>query len=153
MFEGEVKEAIDRSVLCWLATVDAEGQPNVSPKEIFCAEGPDTLLIAEIASPVSRRNLAVNHRVCVSFVDVFRQKGYKVNGDARLILSDTPEFERRAGPLLAMAGTAFTLRGLIEVAAHRVSPIIAPSYRLFPDRTEADQIKRAYQTYGVRAVE
>jgi hypothetical protein len=76
-----------------------------------------------------------------------------VNGDARLLEAATSEFQDRAGPLLAMAGTAFTLRGRIEVEAHRVSPIIAPSYRLFPDRTEADQIKRAYQTYGVRAVE
>ncbi|WP_353245052.1 pyridoxamine 5'-phosphate oxidase family protein, partial [Limnohabitans sp.] len=30
-----VQEAARRSVLCWLATVDAEGQPNVSPKEVW----------------------------------------------------------------------------------------------------------------------
>ena len=58
MFTGEVRQAVDRSVLCWLATVDADGQPNVSPKEIFCAIDDVTLLIAEIASPVSRRNIA-----------------------------------------------------------------------------------------------
>lgn len=31
-----LRAAIETSVLCWLATVDADGQPNVSPKEIFC---------------------------------------------------------------------------------------------------------------------
>lgn len=30
----DVLRCIDRSVLCWLATVDAQGRPNVYPKEI-----------------------------------------------------------------------------------------------------------------------
>lgn len=29
----------NRSVLCWLATCDAQGQPNVSPKEVFAQKG------------------------------------------------------------------------------------------------------------------
>ena len=31
-----VLEDLDRAVLCWLATVDEDMVPNVSPKEIFC---------------------------------------------------------------------------------------------------------------------
>ncbi len=153
MFTGEVKDAVDRAVLCWLATVDGEGQPNVSPKEIFCAHGETELLIAEIASPVSRRNIEENPKVCVSFVDVFRQKGYKVYGDARVVLANTDEFEEIAGPLLAMAGTAFHLRGVIRVEAIRVMPIVAPSYQQFPDRDEAEMVRQAFKTYGVRSVE
>lgn len=38
MFTKEVKEYIERSVLCWLATVDAAGHPNVSTKEVFSAK-------------------------------------------------------------------------------------------------------------------
>jgi uncharacterized protein len=34
-----LRAAIGTSVLCWLATVDADGQPNVSPKEIICTPG------------------------------------------------------------------------------------------------------------------
>jgi predicted pyridoxine 5'-phosphate oxidase superfamily flavin-nucleotide-binding protein len=34
-----LRAAIETSVLCRLATVDADGQPNVSPKEIFCTLG------------------------------------------------------------------------------------------------------------------
>ena len=30
-----VQAARARSVLCWLATVDAQGQPNVSPQEVW----------------------------------------------------------------------------------------------------------------------
>lgn len=31
----EVREAVERSVLCWLATADESGQSNVSPKEVL----------------------------------------------------------------------------------------------------------------------
>ncbi len=35
MLSIQMKESAARSVLCWLATIDETGQPNVSPKEIF----------------------------------------------------------------------------------------------------------------------
>ncbi|WP_458146150.1 pyridoxamine 5'-phosphate oxidase family protein [Bradyrhizobium sp. UFLA05-109] len=64
-----LRTAIDASVLCWLATVDAEGQPNVSPKEIFCmGEGANEVLVAEIASPVTRRNVSGHPKVCLSAI-------------------------------------------------------------------------------------
>nr|MCU0806126.1 pyridoxamine 5'-phosphate oxidase family protein [Burkholderiales bacterium] len=57
MLTDDVLDFIRRSVLCWLATVDANGTPNVSPKEVFCAHGREGVLIANIASPTSVRNL------------------------------------------------------------------------------------------------
>jgi predicted pyridoxine 5'-phosphate oxidase superfamily flavin-nucleotide-binding protein len=83
MLTPDLQTAAQTSILCGLATVDADGQPNVSPKEIFAVFDPEHLVIANIASPTSVRNIAVNPRVCVSFVDVFVQKGFKVLGTAR----------------------------------------------------------------------
>ncbi|WP_296040456.1 pyridoxamine 5'-phosphate oxidase family protein [uncultured Agrobacterium sp.] len=34
---------IANSVLCWLATVDADGTPNVTPKEISSSYGDDRI--------------------------------------------------------------------------------------------------------------
>jgi predicted pyridoxine 5'-phosphate oxidase superfamily flavin-nucleotide-binding protein len=79
MLSSEVLNYASRSVLCWLATVDENGQPNVSPKEIFAVFDSEHLVIANIASPMSVRNIGVNPRVCVSFIDVFVQKGFKVH--------------------------------------------------------------------------
>jgi len=45
-----VREAARRSVLCWLATVDAEGQPNVSPKEIWAIADDAHVVVANIAT-------------------------------------------------------------------------------------------------------
>ena len=150
MFTAAVREDIQNSVLCWLATVSGDAQPNVSPKEVFCAHGEASLLIAEIASPTSLRNLADNPKVCVSLVDVFRQRGFKLLGHATVVLPEQPRFEAIGGELLAMAGPDFTVRAIIEVTVTQIQRIWAPSYARFPDRTVETQMDNGYKTYGVR---
>ena len=58
--------------LCWLATVDTDGVPSATPKEMFATSGEDRLVIADIASSNSVRNIRENPSVCISFVDIFR---------------------------------------------------------------------------------
>ncbi|MET3614489.1 putative pyridoxine 5'-phosphate oxidase superfamily flavin-nucleotide-binding protein [Rhizobium aquaticum] len=140
---------VSASVLCWLATADAEGHPNVSPKEMFTTLGDDSLVIADIASPRSVANIRINPRVCVSFVDVFRQRGFKVEGKASLVEQGHPSFETVAADLLQMAGPDFPIRAVIVVAIDKVSRIWAPSYRLFPERSLEERMQAAYDTYGV----
>ena len=143
MLPPDLLKFAERSVLCWLATVDEMGQPNVSPKEIFAPFDDCHLVIANIASPNSVRNLLKNPLVCVSFIDVFVQKGFKVMGSAQNIGPQEP--------LQALAGPRFPLRSVIVVKASAVEPIIAPSYHLYPvETTEQSQIELALRTYGVR---
>jgi uncharacterized protein len=150
MLTPEAIACAKASVLCWLATVDANGQPNVSPKELFAPFDQCHLVIANIASPTTVRNLAHSERVCLSFIDVFVQKGYKVLGSARNIASNAPDFAHWAAPLLPLAGTRFKIHSVIVVRVDALEPIVAPSYRLYPDTTtEASQIASAMQTYGV----
>lgn len=150
MLTAEVKNSIEQSVLCWLATVSKDGTPNVSPKEIFLADDDTHLLIAHIASSGSVQNIRSNPNVCVSFIDVFVQKGYKLVGHATLILDDDPTFGRRAVSLKRKAGAAFKVRAVIAVEVHEVQPILAPSYRFYPQTSEQEQIERAHPTYGVQ---
>jgi hypothetical protein len=149
MLTDDVLDFIHRSVLCWLATVDAGGTPNVSPKEVFCAHGREGVLIANIASPTSVRNLRTNPRVCVSFVDVFVQRGYKLVGDAEVVSPADARFASLQAPLAEITGGVFPIRGVIVVRATAVEPIVAPSYRLIAGTTEQSQIDAAMRTYGV----
>ena len=66
----EIRKSIERSVLCWLATASKEGTPNVSPKEAFTMFGEDAIIIANIASPQTIKNIHENRKVCLSFIDV-----------------------------------------------------------------------------------
>jgi len=80
MMTETVKKYIDKAVLCWLATCDENGIPNVSPKEMFTYIGNTTLLIANLASPNSISNIQINPNVCISFIDISVQKGFKLQG-------------------------------------------------------------------------
>ena len=149
-FAPDVRHAAERSVLCWLATVDAAGQPNVTPKEVFAVADDDHLVIANIASPGSAANVAQNPKVCVSFVDVFVQKGFKVVGVASDVQPSDAAFARWVEPLRALAGDRYPIRSVIVVRVTAVEAIVAPSYWLFPsERTEASQVDAALRAYGV----
>lgn len=140
---------IENSVLCWLATVDQAGTPNVTPKEIFSCHGDDHIVVADIASTNTVRNIGSHPSVCVSFIDVFRQRGFKVVGTARIIGPEQPEFPVFGADLLQMAGSDFPIRNVIAIRIERVSRIWAPSYTLRPDQTEEEKMQSAYETYGV----
>lgn len=145
-----VHQAARTSVLCWLATVDADGQPNVSPKEVWAIADDQHVVVANIAAPVSVRNIAQQPQVCLSFVDVLVQKGFKLQGTAREVLPADADYAAWAMPLLAMAGERIPVRSVLVVTVHSVQPIVAPSYWLFPDTTtEASQVEAARRTYAL----
>ena len=138
-------------VLCWLATADAEGQPNVSPKEVFAVVDEQHLVIAHIASPISVRNIQQNPKVCVSLIDIFVQKGWKLIGTAQYVNARDEAFHDHAKPLIGMAGDKFNIQGVMVVEVMQAHPILAPSYRFYPDSTtESAQIEAAMKTYGAR---
>jgi predicted pyridoxine 5'-phosphate oxidase superfamily flavin-nucleotide-binding protein len=139
------------SVLCWLATVDPAGVPNVTPKEIFTNHGDDRILIADIASSNSVRNIRLQPNVCVSFIDIFRQRGFKIVGKAKIIPPEAEDFVTLGAELLRMAGEDFLIRNVISFGIDRISRIWAPSYTLFPDRTDKERMQSAYAAYGVRS--
>ena len=151
VLSAAVREMARRSVLCWLATVDAQGQPNVSPKEVWVITDDEHVAVAHIASPVSTRNIAQQPQVCLSFVDVFVQKGFKLTGIAREVHANHPEFSALAAPLLAMVGPRFTIRSVLLIRVQTVAAIVAPSYRFYPsETTEQSQVDSALQTYGIQ---
>lgn len=149
----EIQEVINNLVLCWLATVDEQGQPNVSPKELFLARGEQELIIAHIASPQSIKNIQQNPQVCVSLIDVFVQKGYKIKGTASLIFKADASYQSHLQLFQQVYGTAFPITAFIRINVQEVSPIVAPSYAFFPEKTtEQAQIKSALEAYQVRAL-
>ena len=145
----EIKEYIDRSVLCWLATVSADHVPNVSPKEIFNYDGMDNIIIANIASPQTVRNIKQNSNVCVSFIDILIQKGFQIKGQAEIIGKTNSEFSEMKKILTNMTDGKFPFTTITKITVSQVKPIVAPKYILYPETTEKEQIENAKKTYGI----
>ncbi len=145
----EIKESISRSVLCWLATVSAENVPNVSPKEIYSDYEADKIIVANIASPQTVRNIKQNNNVCISFIDILVQKGFQIKGKAKIIKKAATEFSDMEKILTKMTGGNFPFTTITEITVEHVKPIIAPKYILYPETTEAEQIESAKKIYGL----
>ncbi|CAL2105833.1 putative _PNPOx domain-containing protein [Tenacibaculum sp. 190524A02b] len=144
----EIKKAIDQSVLCWLATVSKEGIPNVSPKEVFNYFEDNSIIVANIASPQTIKNIKYNTSICISFIDILVQKGFQINGKATLVDSSNSDFEVMEKVLLKITEGKFPFKSITHITIEKVKPIIAPKYILYPDTTEEEQISSALNTYG-----
>lgn len=147
MLTSEIKKYIDKSILCWLATVSKDLEPNVSPKELFTYDDDATLLIANIASPHSAANIKSNPKVCVSFIDVLVQKGYKIKGEAKIIEKTDELFFAKSKILTDRYTDLFPFVSIIEIKITKVAAILAPSYVFFPETKESDQIDCAVKAY------
>ncbi|MPV86870.1 pyridoxamine 5'-phosphate oxidase family protein [Ostreibacterium oceani] len=145
MLTDQVKNMINRSVLCWLAT-SHDNQPNVSPKEIFTYHD-DRLIIANIASPQSVNNIQQNNAVCVSFIDILSQKGYKVTGTAQIIMPNDNAFTPLHSVFSPMVQDKFTILSMIDITPTAIYPILAPSYTYYPDTSEIAMIEQAKAAY------
>jgi len=144
-----VRASIDKSVLCWLATASSDHLPNVSPKEIFCAYGSDQIIVANIASPQSVRNIQQNPQVCLSFIDILVQKGFQLKGKARIVRKADAEFPDMAALLTALTGGKFPFASLTCITIEQIKPIIAPRYLLYPETTEEEQVESTRKVYGM----
>ncbi len=153
ILDAKVKHSMDESVLCWLATADSEGQPNCSPKEIFTYFGGSQVIIANIASPGSVKNILCNPAVCISFVHVFKQRGFQLKGQAQYYTA--PEVQQHESGseqlsiLRELAGELFPIQGLFVINIESAQEIISPGYYLTPGATEQSQVESAKKVYGI----
>lgn len=149
MLTSEIKKYIDKSVLCWLATATPDGVPNVSPKEVFTYFEEAYIIIANIASPQSVRNIQNNPDVCIGFINIFIQKGFQVKGKAEIINKTAPEYNRMKDSLLHITKGKYPFPSITKVLVEQTKNIIAPKYFLYPETTEKQQIESAMETYGM----
>lgn len=145
-----IRKSIEDSVLCWLATSTPTGEPNVSPKEVFTPYGENNIIIANIASPNTVKNIELNEKVCISFINIFVQKGYQIKGKARIVKKDTAEFPEMEQLLLKITEGKFPFQSITQIEIEQAKPIIAPKYLLYPETTEEQQIESALLTYGLK---
>ena len=81
---NELQEFI-KGKLGWVATVDAAGMPNVTPKGTIRVLDESTLIFADLFSLKTRENLKHNPNVAVTLADHERVIGYQFKGQAELI--------------------------------------------------------------------
>ncbi len=112
-------------------------------------DGNGRIIVAHIASPQTVRNIESDPRVCLSFIDVFTQKGHKVWGTAKILQESSERYPEQKSNLAQLIGDTFRILAVIEVEPTEIEDIIAPSYRMFPDATTSMMVQQSLATYKV----
>lgn len=101
MMTPGMMQVVREQRLGFVATVNADGTPNLSPKGTFAVVDAATVAFAEIRSPGTLRNLATNPAAEVNFVDALTRRGCRLFGTGRIVRRDDPGFDGLL-PLLAL---------------------------------------------------
>jgi len=83
----QIKELIETNRIAYVATVDKNGAPNVSPKSTFSILDDETIVFAEMMSTRSRENLLNNKKVAIYFYSPATNRGCQVKGVAEMLNS------------------------------------------------------------------
>jgi uncharacterized protein len=83
----DMKRVVREQRLGYVATVSADGRPNVSPKGSLTVWDDTHLVFADIESPNTIRNLTANGSCEVNVVDPMTRKGYRFQGKATVLRS------------------------------------------------------------------
>lgn len=133
--------------LGYVATVCADGTPNLSPKGTTTVWDDDHLVFADICSPGTVANLERNPAIEVNVVDPIARRGYRFKGRATIV-TDGPEFAAgldfyRRVQALDEAIVA-RIRAIVLIAVERAAPLISPIYDLGVTQSEVEARYRAY---------
>ena len=93
-----MKVLVEEQRLGFVATICAEGTPNLSPKGTTAVWDDDHLVFADICSPGTIANLRANPALEINVVDVFARKGFRFKSRGEVV-SDGPRFEEHSNSI------------------------------------------------------
>jgi hypothetical protein len=76
VLSDDLRRVVDEQRLGFIATVNADGTPNLSPRGTLAVWNDDTLIFAAIRSPRTPRNLRSSPVVAIHVVDPMLPGGY-----------------------------------------------------------------------------
>jgi len=124
-----MKQVVEQQRLGFVASVCADGTPNLSPKGTLSVLDDDHLMFADIRSPGTVANLRGNPSIEVNVVDPLVRKGYRFKGRAE-VLESGAAFER----LVAVFGSRGLfdaprrIRAIVVIRVAQAAPLISPGY-------------------------
>jgi uncharacterized protein len=122
----DMKRVVEEQQLGFVATVCADGSPNLSPKGTLAVWDDDHLIFADICSPGTIANLAANPSVEINVVDPLVRKGYRFKGTAR-VFGDGPDYDAGLG-FYARRGSTSAKPHIVLVKVERAAELISPAY-------------------------
>ena len=143
LLTDEVKRLVQEQRLGYVATVSANGAPNVSPKGSLTVLDDDHLVFADVESPRTVQNLLTNPKTEVNVVDPFARRGYRFRGTGEVLHSGTTywkvlEMYREEGADIRR------IRAVVIIEVTEIAPLVSPVYTL---GVTEEEVRRLWQEY------
>jgi predicted pyridoxine 5'-phosphate oxidase superfamily flavin-nucleotide-binding protein len=149
---ADMKAIIRGTILCFAATTNADGSPNLSPKGTLSVHDDDRLVFANIASPGTVANLRRDPRIEINCVDIFARRGYRFTGVASVRSGGDPIYEALRDALRTEHGNAMPVDDAVVVEVLSAKPILSPAYAYVPGVTEAGLREVYARKYGMAPI-
>ena len=126
---ADMRRVVLEQSLGFVATVTADGKPNLSPKGTTTVWDAEHLMFADIVSPGTVENLAANPHVEVNVVDPIVRKGYRFKGTAAVYTSGAM-FDRGLEVLRERGFTTSPdrVRSIVVIEVADAAPLVSPAY-------------------------
>lgn len=147
MLSETLREFVAHQRLGFLATVCIDGSPNLSPKGITFVYDQNRIVIGEVRSPGSIKNLRANPIAELNVVDRNTRKGFRFKGVCKIHTSGE-EYDQFLA-FLRTQGVQSEIRSIIIMVVEVAKPLISPIYDNGAFETDVrDQWERYYEDGG-----
>lgn len=139
----DAQRVVEEQRLSYVATVNDDGTPNLSPKGTLAVLDDDHLAFANIRSPRTIYNLQRRPAIEINLIDPIGRKGYRFRGTATVIDYGEPFTE-----LLAFyredRGLQNEVLAVVVMKVTHVEEVISPAYDLGLTEPEVRERWRAH---------
>ncbi len=118
MIPQEIKSLFDGSQVCWMATADATGVPNVAPMLNLYWSGEQKLVIGDMFMKATAANVQSNGRVCLATYNPVSGRSWKMAGSAKYETKG-PDYDM-AQAALQKKNPGKSFKGVVVFEVHAV---------------------------------
>jgi hypothetical protein len=147
---SDVEAIVKRAILSFVATINDDGTPNLSPKaSLTLRDG--VLYFADIASPRTISNLRRNPAVEINVVDIFQRRGYRFTGSAAVLQPGTQEYSKVADWVWETNGREYPVDHVARIETTSITPLLSPAHVFARPARSQDEITNTYRQKYDRA--
>jgi uncharacterized protein len=147
---ADMEAIIQQAILSFVATVNEDGTPNLSPKASLTVRN-GVLYFADIASPGTIRNLKRNRAVEINVIDIFQRRGYRFKGHASILPPGDDAHTMIADWVRATNGPEYPVDHVVRIETVSIDPLLSPAHVFAKPARSQDEIRNTYyQKYDVK---
>jgi len=152
MLDLDMKKIIEDSMLCYAATINQDGSPNLSPKSTLRIFNDNHLIFANIKSPGTISNIKRDPRIEINCVDIFARRGYRFKGKGIIYSAGTKLCHDLLIDIRKEHGKSIPVLDAVLIEVLQAQPVLSPAYSFIEGLTEQD-LKASYMLkYNVQPI-